>query len=82
MTHQESIVKPRNWAPKLTAFYFVYLGIKHKPHLTPIVVEYSLQLLTAPVGPTSSTHHSSARGGGPRGSSPSFFPLFWVAKSL
>jgi hypothetical protein len=47
-----------------------------------IVVEHCLGLLTALVGPTSSTHHSSARGGGPRGFSPSFFPLFWVAKCL
>jgi hypothetical protein len=33
-------------------------------------------------GPTSSTHHSSARGGGLDTLFPSFLPLFWVAKSL
>jgi hypothetical protein len=80
MTHQESIVKRANWAPKVAVFIFVDLGLKHKPCLTRIVCEYLRRVSMTLVGPTPSTHHSSARGGGPRGSSPSFSPLFWVAQ--
>jgi hypothetical protein len=82
MTHQESIVKRANWAPKLNVLIFVDLGLKPLVSFGQIVLEYSQEVFTILVGPTLSTHHSSARGGGPRGSSPSFFPLFWVAKSL
>jgi hypothetical protein len=30
----KKVLKPRNWAPKVAVFYFVYLGIKHKPRFT------------------------------------------------
>jgi hypothetical protein len=82
IAHRQQELKPRNWAPKVTVFNFVDLGSKPFVSLGLIVFEYSQELLTGLMDPTASTHHSSARGGGPRGFSPSFFPLFWVAKSL
>jgi hypothetical protein len=82
IAHRQQELKPRNWAPKVTVFYFVYLGLKPLVSLGRIIFERSQLLLTALVGPTSSTHHSSARGGGLDTLFPSFLPLFWVAKCL
>jgi hypothetical protein len=80
--HRKRVLKPRNWAPKLTVFYFVYLGIKPLVSLAPMVFEYSQDMLMTLVGPTHGTHPSTSEGGGLDTLFPSFFTLFWVAKSL
>jgi hypothetical protein len=80
IAHRQQELKPRNWAPEVAVFYFVDLGVKALVSLGPVVIEYSRDISLVLMGPTSSTHHSSARGGGLDTLFPSFFPLFWVAK--
>jgi hypothetical protein len=79
IAHPKTLLKPRNWAPKVATFYFVDLGIKALVSFSPMMCEYSQTVLTGLAGPTSSTHHSSAEGGGLDTLFPSFLPLFWVA---
>jgi hypothetical protein len=80
IAHRQQELKPRNWPPQLAVFIFVYLGVKALVSFGLMVFEYSQDMLMTLAGPTSSTHHSSARGGGLDTLFPSFFPLFWVAK--
>jgi hypothetical protein len=78
--HRKRVLKRANWAPKVATFHFVDLGIKPLVLFTRIVFECSRDISLVLVGPTSSTHHSSARGGGLDTLFPPFFTLFWVAK--
>jgi hypothetical protein len=44
IAHRQQELKPRNWAPKLTVFYFVYLGLKPLVSFGPIGVKYSREV--------------------------------------
>jgi hypothetical protein len=78
IAHAETVFKRANWAPQLTVFIFVDLGIKALVSLGLKDLAVLPRRLTPLVGPTPSTHHSSARGGGLDTLFPLFFPLFWV----
>jgi hypothetical protein len=73
--HSKQVLKPRNWAPKVSFCPACGFAIKSLVSLDRIVFEYSQDMLMTLAGPTPRTRYSSARGGG----LDTLFPLFFYS---